>query len=53
LYLKDNSVGLQFERWHHLFGCGRWFNLSRDTLTHEIFRAYPMGAPKADLGDTR
>jgi heterotetrameric sarcosine oxidase delta subunit len=50
LYLRDNPAGLQFERWHHLYGCGRWFNLARDTVTHEIHCAYRMGDPPPDLG---
>jgi heterotetrameric sarcosine oxidase delta subunit len=45
LYLRDNPVGIQFERWQHLYGCGQWFNLVRDTVSHEIYRAYLMGEP--------
>ena len=26
------------ERWRHTYGCGRWFNLVRNTVTHEIAR---------------
>jgi sarcosine oxidase, subunit delta len=46
LYFRDNPVGIQCERWLHLYGCGRWFNLARNTLTHEILRSYRMADPK-------
>jgi len=26
------------ERWVHTAGCRRWFNVVRDTVTHEITR---------------
>ena len=48
LYFRDNPKGLHLERWRHAFGCGQWFNLARDTLTHEILAVYRMGeAPPA------
>jgi sarcosine oxidase, subunit delta len=50
LFSLDNPAGAQFERWLHAYGCARWFNLVRDTLTHEIRMASLIGAPKADLG---
>jgi len=46
LFNRANPEGLQFERWLHVFGCARWFNLARNTLTHEILAAYRMGEPK-------
>jgi sarcosine oxidase subunit delta len=36
LFLRDNPRGAHAERWCHIFGCGQWFNVERDTLTHEI-----------------
>jgi heterotetrameric sarcosine oxidase delta subunit len=45
LYFRRNAKGVQAERWFHAMGCRRWFNLVRDTVTHEITRSYPMGAP--------
>jgi sarcosine oxidase subunit delta len=35
LFFRDNPHGLHAERWLHHFGCGQWFNLLRDTHTHE------------------
>jgi heterotetrameric sarcosine oxidase delta subunit len=43
LYFRDNPTGPLTERWVHVHGCRRWFNLVRDTLTHEITDVYPVG----------
>ncbi len=49
LFNKDNPKGVHYERWLHQYGCGRWFNMARDTVTHEIHATYEMGEPKPDL----
>jgi sarcosine oxidase, subunit delta len=36
LFFRDNPKGRLGERWVHAHGCGRWFTLVRDTVTHEI-----------------
>ena len=51
LYGRKNPAGIHFERWLHAFGCSRWFNLARDTRTHEILKTYLMGGPPPDLTD--
>ena len=33
LYARTNPKGAHAERWRHLHGCGRFFNLRRDTVT--------------------
>ncbi|MEK9849700.1 MAG: sarcosine oxidase subunit delta [Candidatus Puniceispirillum sp.] len=43
LFMRDNPKGLFLERWRHSAGCRRWFNLARDTISHEIIEVYPMG----------
>jgi heterotetrameric sarcosine oxidase delta subunit len=43
LYFRANPAGRYAERWVHTAGCRRWFNLWRDTLTHEITRVYLPG----------
>ena len=43
LYTRENTKGPYRERWLHNFGCGRWFNLLRDTTTHEILEVYLIG----------
>jgi len=45
LFLRENPQGLHLERWRHAQGCGLWFNVARDTVTHEIRAVYPMTAP--------
>jgi len=49
LFCRDNPKGVNFERWLHAFGCGRWFNLARHTVTHEILACYHMGEPKPNV----
>ena len=46
LFNRDNPKGVHFERWLHAYGCGKWFNVARDTVTHEIHAVYRMGDPK-------
>lgn len=36
LFYRDNIKGVHHERWLHIYGCGQWFNVVRDTLSHEI-----------------
>ena len=31
LFFRDNPKGLFRERWVHIHGCRRWFDLERDT----------------------
>ena len=51
LFLRDNPKGMFLERWRHVAGCRRWFNMARDTVTHEIVEIYPMGStPKSTAG---
>ncbi len=40
LYHRENPVGVNFERWLHAYGCGRWFNVARNTLTHAIVSVF-------------
>ncbi|GMQ90529.1 MAG: sarcosine oxidase subunit delta [Gammaproteobacteria bacterium] len=44
LFMQQNTMGLFLERWVHAHGCRRWFNVRRDTVTHEITAVYKMGA---------
>jgi sarcosine oxidase, subunit delta len=43
LFFRSNPKGAHRERWLHFAGCGRWFNVVRDTVTHEISDTYLMG----------
>jgi len=52
LYHRENTKGPYRERWLHSFGCSRWFNVLRDTTTHEILEVYLMGQPSASKAAT-
>jgi sarcosine oxidase subunit delta len=52
LFNRDNPKGIHYERWLHAYGCGRWFNVARDTVSHEILAVYRMGERKPVLHDS-
>jgi sarcosine oxidase subunit delta len=43
LYLRDNTRGVHAERWRHIHGCARFFNMLRDTTTDSILTTYKTG----------
>jgi len=49
LYCRDNPKGVHHERWQHRDGCRQWFNIERDTVTHQIYRIYRMDEPRYPL----
>lgn len=49
LYMRTNPKGLHRERWLHRFGCRRWFNIVRDTVSHEIKAVYKMDEPAPEI----
>jgi sarcosine oxidase subunit delta len=51
LFMRNNPKGIFAERWCHSLGCRRWFNVERDTVTHEILRVYNMGEPRGGGGE--
>jgi sarcosine oxidase, subunit delta len=55
LFYRDNPRGELLERWVHSYGCRRWFNVVRDTATHEIrdVRRLPAGSLDPDDGPAR
>ncbi len=40
LFHRANPKGVHFERWRHVYGCGKWFHAARDTATLEVFGTY-------------
>ena len=42
-YERSNDKGPHAERWRHTHGCGRFFNVVRDTTTDKILRSYRSG----------
>jgi heterotetrameric sarcosine oxidase delta subunit len=43
LFMRKNTKGEYLERWNHAHGCRRWFNMQRNTATHEFGPVYKMG----------
>lgn len=43
LYYRKNPRGEHRELWVHAAGCGKYFNVSRNTQTYEIYATYKAG----------
>ncbi len=43
VFMRTNPKGPHRERWVHIHGCRRWFNVVRDTTSHRIIAVYRMG----------
>ena len=50
LFFRRNVRGTSYERWLHRYGCGQWFHIGRDTVTHAIRATYGMTDPKPEAG---
>lgn len=46
VFFRDNPKGPFAERWCHSASCRRWFNMVRDTSTHQVLAVYRMTEPK-------
>jgi sarcosine oxidase subunit delta len=46
LYKRSNPKGVHAERWRHLHGCGRFFNVLRDTISDTIVATNPADHPR-------
>ncbi|WP_420587447.1 sarcosine oxidase subunit delta [Ruegeria sp.] len=54
LFTRRNVRGLHAEQWRHAHGCGRYFNVVRDTVTDKIIATYKMGEPcPVDLNEEK
>ena len=53
LFTRENPKGVHFERWRHVYGCGKWFHAARCTSTLEVFGTYPAQTtqPPKDICD--
>ncbi|MCP5265198.1 MAG: sarcosine oxidase subunit delta [Burkholderiaceae bacterium] len=50
LFMRRNPKGLHHEQWRHVSGCGRWFNVRRDTVSYRIDAVWRMDeAPPAGV----
>ncbi|MEM7774339.1 MAG: sarcosine oxidase subunit delta [Pseudomonadota bacterium] len=45
VFMRSNPKGVFAERWHHTAGCGKWFNVLRNTATDEVLASYKVGEP--------
>ena len=43
LYFRANSRGIHHEVWYHAIGCRKFFNVTRDTQTYQIYESYRVG----------
>ena len=43
LFMRANPKGRYRERWVHVHGCRRWFNVVRETTTERILAVYRIG----------
>jgi sarcosine oxidase subunit delta len=48
LYFRRNVKGISHERWLHRYGCGQWFHVARDTVTHRLSAVYGITEPPPD-----
>lgn len=46
LFIRNNPRGRHHERWRHSFGCGRFFNAVRDTVSDRFEVTYKAGEPR-------
>jgi heterotetrameric sarcosine oxidase delta subunit len=49
MYFRTNPKGVHLERWVHQAGCRLWFNVARDTVTHEVRAVYAMADPAPEF----
>jgi sarcosine oxidase subunit delta len=43
LHMRRNTKGAFTEQWCCASGCGQWFNVERDTVSHAIGRVFLPG----------
>ncbi|MFK7891153.1 MAG: sarcosine oxidase subunit delta [Granulosicoccus sp.] len=43
LYFRKNPRGEHRELWFHAAGCGKYFNVARNTVSYEILATYKIG----------
>lgn len=48
-FIRENPKGFNFERWRHSFGCGKFFNAVRNTITDKFITTYKIGEPKPSI----
>jgi len=51
IYIRENPKGLHRELWQHSGGCRMWFQVLRDTVSHDILASAPPGQPLTTPSD--
>ncbi len=51
LFMRTNKKGAHREMWNHSFGCRRWFNVERDTISYKILQVYKLDESPLDLSN--
>ncbi len=51
LFMRTNPKGSHLEQWHHSYGCRRWFNVQRDTLSYQVDSSYRVGERPPGRGE--
>lgn len=49
LFMRENPAGWHIERWCHHGGCGRWFHMARNTVTHEVRAVEGLWQARTDI----
>lgn len=50
LFFRGNLRGEHEELWVHASGCRRYFNMTRNTVSYEILRTWPVGQASPATG---
>ncbi|MFG1360374.1 sarcosine oxidase subunit delta [Xanthobacter pseudotagetidis] len=53
LFTRTSPKGVHAERWLHAYGCGRWFNALRNTVSDAFITSYEMGRPRPGMDGGR
>lgn len=50
LYFRTNPKGVHEEQWCCAAGCGQWFKVARDTVSHEVLKVATYDLQLSDGG---
>jgi sarcosine oxidase subunit delta len=48
-FIRSNPKGLVYERWRHMYGCARFFNAVRDSVSDKFLMTYKAGEKKPTI----
>lgn len=51
LFMRANPKGIHHEQWCCSAGCGQWFKVVRDTVTHQIIAASKLEQRAESVGE--